>query len=92
MERIVNVKFKCCGMRFDAAIDCDWCLHAYSESEEQRKKITPIELYNIDKPEWDVIVVYQHNRNDQSDMYGHTVVDWENLIKETRRWVKVMKK
>ena len=34
MGRIVNIKYRCCGLNFDAAIDCDWCLHSYGLSEE----------------------------------------------------------
>lgn len=52
--RVVNLRFKCCGLSFDAAIDCDWELHCYNQSTDERKDVTPIELYCMDKPEWDI--------------------------------------
>lgn len=91
MARIVNIKFKCCGYRFDAAVDCDWELHCYGETSNSE---TPIELFNLDCPDWDVRMVYQNERNDQHEKgeYNHTFVDWDNLIKATRKWVREMKK
>lgn len=93
MARIVNIRFKCCGYNFDAAVDCDWFLHCYELfGDMDRNNVTPIELYCIDKPDWDIRVIYQKNRNDQNGKYGHTVVDWSNLIAEARKWVRQMKK
>lgn len=89
MTRIVNIKYRCCGYKFDAAVDCDWELHCY---DEKRNDITPIELYNLDEPEWDIHMIYQPGRNDQNQHYAHTEVDWDNLIKETRKWVREMRK
>lgn len=89
MVRIINIRFKCCGYNFDAAVDCDWFLHFY---EEKRGDVIPIELFNFDEPDWDVRVIYQKGRNDQNEEYGHTVVDWSNLIAEARKWVRQMKK
>ena len=54
MSRIINIKYRCCGYNFDAAVDCDWELHCY---EEKRNDITPIELYNLDE-DWDIRMVY----------------------------------
>lgn len=91
MRRIVNIKYRCCGYNFDAAVDCDWELHCY---DEIRNDVTPIELYNLDK-DWDIRMVYQKNRNDQNKseyIINHTAVDWDNLIKETRKWVREMRK
>ena len=91
MARIVNIKFRCCGYNFDAAVDCDWELHIY---DEKRNDITPIELYNLDE-DWDICMIYQKNRNDQNKsgyVINHTGVDWDNLIKETRKWVREMRK
>ena len=93
MARIVNIKYKCCGLYFDAAIDCDWDMHGYGASKSENE--VAIELYCIDRREWDVHMVYQQGRNDQNNMpyvINHTDVDWENLMKETRKWVKAMRK
>ena len=91
MSRIVNIKYRCCGYNFDAAVDCDWQLHCY---DEKRDDVTPIELYNLDE-DWDIRMVYQEKRNDQSvrpRAINHTEVDWDNLLKETRKWVREMRK
>ena len=91
MSRIVNIKYRCCGYNFDAAVDCDWELHCY---DEKRDDVTPIELYNLDE-DWDIRMVYQSKRNDQLKRpyaLNHTEVDWNNLIKETRKWVREMRK
>lgn len=91
MSRIVNIKYRCCGYNFDAAVDCDWELHCY---DEKSNKVTPIELYNLDE-DWDIRMIYQDERNDQSvrpRAINNTVVDWNNLLKETRKWVREMKK
>ena len=91
MSRIVSIKYRCCGYNFDAAVDCDWELHCY---DEKRDDVTPIELYNIDE-DWDIRMVYQEKRNDQSvrpRAINHTEVDWDNLLKETRKWVREMRK
>lgn len=91
MSRIVNVKYRCCGYNFDAAVDCDWELHCY---DEKRNDVTPIELYNLDE-NWDIRMVCQEKRNDQrkeQHAINHTCVDWDNLLKETRKWVREMRK
>ena len=95
MSRIVNIKYRCCGYNFDAAVDCDWELHCYAVLDEKLNDITPIELYNLDEPDWDIRMVYQEKRNDQSvrpRAINHTEVDWDNLIEETRKWVLEMRK
>lgn len=89
-NRVVNLRFKVCGLRFDAAIDCDWTLHCYSERE---KDVTPIELYCFDHKEWDVRMMYHKERNDQQDTYIdglalHSSVDFQEILKETRKWIK----
>ena len=92
MSRIVNFRYQCCGYNFDAAIDCDWSLHCYGEKSDE---VTPIELYNLDKPDWDICMIYQKNHNDQNKSeyaINHTCIDWDNLIKETRKWVCEMRK
>ena len=91
MSRIVNIQYQCCGYHFDAAIDCDWELHCY---DKKRNDVTPIELYNLDE-DWDICMVYQKNQNDQNKLeyaINHTCVDWNNLLKETRKWVREMRK
>jgi hypothetical protein len=91
MSRIVNIKYRCCGYNFDAAVDCDWELHCY---DEKRNNVTPIELFNLDE-DWDIRMVYQSKRNDQLERpyaLNHTEVDWDNLLKETRKWVREMRK
>ena len=85
MSRIVNIRYRCCGYNFDAAVDCDWELHCY---DEKRNDVTPIELYNLDE-DWDIRMVFQKDELNDST---HTVVDWDNLIKETRKWVREMRK
>ena len=92
MSRIVNIKYRCCGYNFDAAVDCNWELHCYDET---CNNVTPIELYNLDDRDWDIRMVYQKNRNDQNkSVYAinHTVVDIDNIMKETRKWVREMRK
>ena len=92
MARIVNIKYRCCGYNFDAAVDCDWDLHCYDETSDE---ITPIELYNLDE-DWDIRMIYQSAKNDQYKngeyLINHTNVDWDNLLKETRKWVREMRK
>ena len=91
-RRIVNIKYRCCGYNFDAAVDCDWVLHCYDETSDE---ITPIELYNLDEG-WDIRMIYQGAKNDQYKngeyLINHTNVDWDNLLKETRKWVREMRK
>ena len=48
--RVVNVRYTVNGLHFDAAIDCNWQLHAYSESPDVMKKRVPIELYVLTTP------------------------------------------
>ena len=91
MSRIVNIKYRCCGYNFDAAVDCDWELHCY---DKKLNNVTPIELFNLDE-DWDIRMVYQSKRNDQLERpyaLNHTEVDWDNLLKETRKWVREMRK
>ena len=94
-KRIVNCRFICCGLHFDAAIDCDWELHCYEE-EEKRNDVTPIELYCFDKPEWDVRMMFHKERNEQQRanngfMYS-SCVDIDAIKKEARQWVREMRK
>lgn len=92
-NRVVNLRFKVCGLRFDAAIDCDWQLHAYGFDKDTPKDDTPIELYCFDHKEWDIRMMYHKERNDQQDTYSdglalHSSVDFQEILKETRKWIK----
>lgn len=90
-SRIVNIRYKVKGLRFDAAVDCDWCLHAYGFGEDTPKDETPIELYCFDHPDWDIRMVYQKEENDRQLDGGfihHTCVDFGVIMKETRKWIK----
>ena len=99
-NRVVNLRFMCCGYKFDAAIDCDWKLHAYGMDEVERQKETPIELFNCDKPEWDIRMCYYKEEgrevtNGQQNprlSLVNTLCDMEFIKKETRKWVREMRK
>ena len=95
-KRIVNCRFVCCGLHFDAAIDCDWEMHCYDQTEEEKRNTTPIELYCFDRPEWDIRMMYHKERNDQQGAnYGLTYcscVDIDAIKKEARKWVREMRK
>lgn len=88
-SRIVNIRYKVKCLRFDAAVDCDWMLHCYGAE----KNVTPIELYCLDRPEWDVRMMYHTERNDQQKAcnegcYLHSSIDFQAILKETRMWIK----
>ena len=92
-NRVVNLRFKVCGLHFDAAIDCDWQLHAYGFDKDAPKDETPIELYCFDHKEWDIRMMYHKERNDQQGTYSdglvlHSSVDVQEILKETRKWIK----
>jgi hypothetical protein len=82
----------CCGLHFDAAIDCDWTLHCYDEIEHN---VTPIELYCFDRPEWDIRMMYHKERNDQQtykDGLFCTCANMDAIKAEARKWVREMKR
>lgn len=88
-SRVVNIRYKVKGLRFDAAVDCDWRLHAYSAE----KDVTPIELYCLDRPEWDIRMMYHKECNDQQGIFVdglilYSSVDFQEILKETRKWIK----
>lgn len=92
-SRVVNIRYKVKGMRFDAAVDCDWSLHAYGFGKDTPTEETPIELYCFDHPEWDIRMVYHTERNDQHGAFNdglilHSSVDFRAILKETRKWIK----
>lgn len=101
ISRIINMRFKCCGFRFDAAIDCDWQLHCYGKDAETRKNLTPIELYNFDMPDWDIRMIYYHEdgcriTNSQQDGVRdqrgilNTICSMEFIRKEAQKWCREM--
>lgn len=88
-SRVVNIRYKVNGLRFDAAVDCDWVLHCY----DAEKNVTPIELYCLDRPEWDIRMMYHKERNEQQGAFSdglilHSSVDFQAILKETRKWIK----
>lgn len=95
-NRIVNLSYVVDGLHFDAAIDCDWELHAYGIFGKDKCDETPIELYCIDHPEWDIRMMYHkepdgRRTNDQQgdvNWYLHTAVDMEEIIAETKAWIR----
>jgi hypothetical protein len=94
--RVVNVRYTVNGLYFDAAIDCNWQLHAYSESPDVMRKRVPIELYCFDHQEWDIRMLYQDLPNGQPTGFSgeyymkHTEVEWEEIIEETKKWIEEM--
>lgn len=92
--RVINVRYTVNGLHFDAAIDCNWQLHAYEESPEVMKKRVPIELYCFDHQDWDIRMLYQDLLNDQPTRLNgeyfmqHTEVQWEGIIEETKKWIE----
>lgn len=89
-KRVVNIRYTCCGLLFDAAIDCDFALHYYGFSPDDKEAIIPIELYCLDRTDWDIKMIYQDKINQHNVGYNHTFVDWENIMLETRSWVEEM--
>lgn len=84
--KITNLRFNIEDYHIDAAIDNDWVLHCYTQDEFFKKHHTAIELYNFDKPDWDVRVIYQEQRNTSTNI----IVDVEGLIQEIKTWIKEM--
>ena len=82
---ITNIKYTVDGLLFDAAVDWYWQMHLYEMDcfQSKQEDVLPIELYCCDIPEWDVHMMYQNGRRD---------VDFDNIIKETKAWIKEMKK
>ena len=99
--RIVNIRYIVDGLHFDAAIDCDWQLHAYDLKcfPDKSENITPVELYCLDNPDWDIRMVWYKIDNStvnqqQPDEYSsyprifHTWCNFEEILEETRKWIK----
>lgn len=92
----INLRFVINEYHIDAAIDINWTLHSYPEDEEFKDNHTAIELYNFDRPEWDVHVIYQEQRNKyetskiEKDKYCvNAIVNIENLIQEIKSWIEI---
>ena len=97
-HRIVNLRLKVCGYLFDAAIDCDFALHAYDISFQECEFVVPIELYNMDK-DWDIKMIYCRYKdineglsptasiNNKVDFFSHTLVSEEFIRKEIKKWI-----
>lgn len=86
---LVNIRYTVDNLHFDAAVDINWKLHAYEDSaseEENWSKTTAIEIYCLDNTDWDIKMIYQGTINSIS----HIFVDFENLIEETKEWIKQM--
>ena len=111
-NRIVNIGYIVDGMHFDAAVDCDWDMHNYNMQHRDGKYVfdhqpseefVPIELYNLDKRDWDIKIIYyslQGHRVNYKQLDGksydriinftptvHTWVDFDFILEETKKWI-----
>ena len=103
-NRIVNIGYVVDGMHFDAAVDCDWQMHSYMLNcfeQKPSEDATPIELYNLDNPDWDIKMIYwksndgsrvNHMQKDSNMIYceplQHTWCDFDFIIEETKKWIE----
>ena len=55
MRGIINLRYEFNGMHFDAAIDYGRILYSYTNVPQN---MLPIELYNLDRPEWDIQMMF----------------------------------
>ena len=86
---LVNIRYTVDNIYFDAVVDINWELFTYDDSlykQDNWSKTTAIEIYCLDNPDWDIKMIYQKTTNSMS----HTLVDFENLIEETKKWIKKM--
>lgn len=111
INRVINVRFQVDGLHFDAAIDSDWQMHAYDafmqdfdSSIENKESKTPIEVYCFDHPEWDILMIYQDQKdaesrnpvNPQQESYAnrpfsstlYTACNFDKIIEETKKWIE----
>lgn len=100
VNRIVNLRIKVYKYIFDAAIDCNWALHAYSQNTKEKQFEVPIELYNLTK-DWDINVVYCEAKdielfdskydpryiNFPNSVMCHTFVSEQFICKEIKKWI-----
>ena len=99
-HRLINIRYTAEGYRFDAAVDINYCLHAYVDTDSEKMYTIPIELYNFDKPEWDIKVIYLTKEDfaNQEDLVGpineldnaicHSFICFDFILKETKKWIK----
>lgn len=76
MDGIVNVRYTVGGLHFDAALDYGRILHSYTYAQRQ---MFPVELYCLDREEWDIRMLYFEEQ-----------VDWDVVVKNTEAWIKEM--
>lgn len=95
-HRILHLRYKVDNYHFDAAIDIHYYLHNYENNIEKSKNV-PIEIYNRTKPEWEVKVIFATNKelgikneiiNQPDSSFCHTIVPFDFIIKETKKWIK----
>lgn len=89
---IVNINFELDGLHFDAAVDINWEMHCYNKEqyeEENWSKNTAIELYCFNNPDWDIKMIYQLVKSSKNST-THTIVDFDNIIEETKKWIEQM--
>lgn len=86
VNRIINIRYKIYKYNFDAAIDCNFVLHCYEYSYDEKLKITPIELYNLND-DWDVKVIEYTMKNEPNNVLCHTFVSLDFIIEETKKWI-----
>lgn len=74
LRGIINLRYELSGMHFDAAIDYGKVLHSYPFAQEQT---LPIELYNLDKPEWDIQMLFVDSSK---------AVELKDILDATTEW------
>ena len=99
-KRIVNINFRCEGLDFDAAIDCDNVLKETLKEEYLPEEIseyrTNIELYCYNHDEWGHRFIHYEGDPDvvvndkEPDRFGHyhTVCDMNEIMTAAREWIK----
>lgn len=98
-RRIINLRYKCKSFNFDAAIDIHDILHSHLSPDEKENNIS-IELYNLDKPDWDVKVIYLEKEdfvethddikgkiNEPDSSFSHSFVSFGFIYNETIKWI-----
>lgn len=83
MLHTTNFRYEVNGMHFDAAIDWEFELHAYTR-EQKDPDILPIELYNLDK-DWDVTMMFIPRNTEEKDRQAKIIAETEKWCKE---WLK----
>lgn len=74
MLGIINLRYEFNGMHFDAAIDYGRILHSYTFAQQ---KMLPIELYNLDRPEWDIQMMFVEE---------YSAVELKDILDATSEW------